>query len=114
MVATLRSDFLSVFQSQPALLGLEVELLPVGPMAVEDVAEVIEGPARVAGLELETGLVQAMLADTGSNDALPLLAFTLRDCTTGAPTAGSTWPSTASVGRCTTRSVEPQRTSSQP
>ena len=79
MVATLRSDFLSVFQSQPALLGLEVELLPVGPMAVEDVAEVIEGPARVAGLELETGLVQAMLADTGSNDALPLLAFTLRE-----------------------------------
>jgi hypothetical protein len=48
-------------------------------MALADFAQVIEGPAKVAGVELEPGLAQAMVADTATDDALPLLAFTLRE-----------------------------------
>ncbi|MGZ8726787.1 MAG: nSTAND1 domain-containing NTPase, partial [Aeromicrobium sp.] len=79
VLATLRSDFLGVFQQHPEVTSMEYELVPVGSMSVADIAQVIEGPARVAGLDLEVGLVQAMVDDTDTEDALPLLAFTLRE-----------------------------------
>ena len=79
MLGTLRADFLGVFQKHPALLDLRCELLQVGPMAPQDVVKVIEEPARVAGLELESGLAAAIVADSATEDALPLLAFSLRE-----------------------------------
>jgi WD40 repeat protein len=79
VVATVRSDFLGLVQSQPALHGATFAELLVGPMPMARVGEVIEGPAAVAGLELEPGLVQAMVSDTGEAGALPLLAFALRE-----------------------------------
>lgn len=79
LAATLRSDFLGAFQTHPALAGVRHESVLLAPMANADMAEVIEGPARVAGLALEAGLAGAMLADTASSDALPLLAFALRE-----------------------------------
>lgn len=79
VVATVRSDFLGQVQSQPALHGATFAELLVGPMPMVQVGEVIEGPASIAGLELEPGLVQAMLHDTGEAGALPLLAFALRE-----------------------------------
>lgn len=79
VLATLRSDFLGSFQDHPAMRRLRFETLPVPQMAVDDFASVIEGPARIAGLELGPGLVQAMIRDTQTSDALPLLAFTLRE-----------------------------------
>ena len=77
--ATLRSDFLASFQDHPAMRGLRVGTFPVPQMQVDDFASVIEGPAKIAGLELGPGLVQAMIGDTKTSDALPLLAFTLRE-----------------------------------
>lgn len=59
--------------------GLRVETFPVPQMQVDDFASVIEGPAKLAGLELGPGLVQAMISDAETSDALPLLAFTLRE-----------------------------------
>jgi hypothetical protein len=50
---------------------------------------VIEGPARVAGLRLEPELVPRLVEDTGSGDALPLLAFTLRELSEGVPRGGT-------------------------
>ena len=47
-------------------------------MPLRSFPEIIEGPARLAGLQLDDGLVEAMVDDTGTRDALPLLAFTLR------------------------------------
>ncbi|NGZ95285.1 MAG: hypothetical protein CV089_03975 [Nitrospira sp. WS110] len=79
VVATLRSDFLGSFQDHPVIRGLRIETVPVPQMAVDDFILVIEGPARVAGIELGSGLVQAMIHDTKTADALPLLAFTLRE-----------------------------------
>ena len=39
--------------------------------------EIIEGPADRFGLRLDAGLSERLVEDTGYNDALPLLAFTL-------------------------------------
>ena len=79
VLATLRSDFLGSFQEHQAVRGLRVEPFAVPQMAVDDFAPVIEGPAGVAGLDLGPGLVQAMISDTQTSDALPLLAFALRE-----------------------------------
>ena len=78
-LGTMRSDFLSQFQNSPALLDVRYESLSVGPMSPEDVAQVIEKPAQLAAIDLEPGLVQALVADAETEDALPLLAFTLRE-----------------------------------
>jgi hypothetical protein len=78
-ICTLRSDFLGDFQQHPAARDLAFEDLKVGPMTVDRLVRVIEGPARLAGIELETGLTEEMIKDTETEDALPLLAFTLRE-----------------------------------
>ena len=79
VMGTLRSDFLGELQNHPAMREARFDTLPVGPMPAESLASVIEGPARKAGLELEDGLTQALIADTEAENALPLLAFTLRE-----------------------------------
>jgi hypothetical protein len=76
---TLRSDFFGRFQSHPALAGTPFETLAVRSMSMDNLLEVIEGPARVAGVDLGDGLAEAMVRDTGTADALPLLAFALRE-----------------------------------
>ena len=83
VVATMRSDFLGAFQTNAALhepsnsREFAYEVVTVDPMPVDRIAEVIEGPARVADLRLGDGLVERMVRDTGTGRALPLLAFTL-------------------------------------
>jgi hypothetical protein len=79
VLATMRSDFLDRFQTDPGLRDLEYEPVTVDPIPSARLPEIIEGPARVAAIELGPGLVAAMLADTATEDALPLLAFTLRE-----------------------------------
>ncbi len=78
ILGLLRSDFLPEFQSQEPWSRLSCESVPLPAIGVEDYPQLIEKPARLAGLELEQGLVQAMIADAGSGDALPILAFGLR------------------------------------
>lgn len=79
VLATLRSDFLSTLQTHPALQSISFDTLPITHLSVDGLVQVIEGPAQLAGLELETGLTQLMLADAATDDSLPLLAFTLRE-----------------------------------
>ena len=76
-VATLRADYVGSLQAHPAWGALPFRQLLLAPMNASHFAEIIRGPARIAGLELEDGLVEALAHDTGSPDALPLLAFTL-------------------------------------
>lgn len=84
VMTTLRSELLGEFQSHPALQDkefghhLRYRAVTVDPMPRRSVPEIIRGPARLAGIELEDGLVEAMVDDIGDQDALPLLAFTLR------------------------------------
>lgn len=78
-IATLRSDFLGDLQVHPATRSLAFEHLQLGPLPKERLVKVIEGPAEMAALRLERGLTEEMIKDTQTDDALPLLAFTLRE-----------------------------------
>ncbi len=81
MVFTLRSDFVAELHRRrdvPALLDSHQNTFSVGPMAKEAMRRVITQPARLCALELEDVLVNRLLDDTGTSDALPLLAFALR------------------------------------
>jgi formylglycine-generating enzyme required for sulfatase activity len=77
VILTLRSDFLPAFEDHPDLQGKR-EGIHVPPLAVDALARIIEGPAEVAGIELESGLVQRMVSESGATTALPILAFVLR------------------------------------
>jgi hypothetical protein len=85
-LATLRADFAGQVQRhavlrEPSKAGeiLATRTVPLGPMPRSSFHTVIEGPATLARLELEPGLTSQLVDDTGSDDALPLLAFVLRD-----------------------------------
>jgi lysozyme family protein len=91
VVATIRSDRLGDWQQHKSVKAspenkgaagqhgeLAFEMLPVGPMPMERIGEIVRGPAAYEGLGVEDELVEAMRADTDTPDALPLLAYTLR------------------------------------
>src|SRR5262249_10537384 len=79
LLCTLRSDFLGAFQDHVALRGIPSETLVVEPLDVVDLPRVIEAPAALAGVAVEQRLVAEMVHDAESQDALPLLAFALRE-----------------------------------
>jgi WD40 repeat protein len=78
-ILTLRSDHLDAWQAAAAAEGIRFESFPLAPLAPARFGEVIEGPARLAGVELGPGLVTAMVTDASRPDGLPLLAFVLRE-----------------------------------
>ena len=75
---TLRSDYLGQLQVAAEDV-IRFEEFSLGPLPLNRIRQIIEGPARVAGLKVEEGLIAAASADAGTEDALPLLAFTLRE-----------------------------------
>jgi len=79
IVLAVRADFYGRCAAYPqlsALLGDNTVL--VGPMARDELRRVIERPAQRAGLWLEPGLVDLLLADCeGEPGALPLLSTAL-------------------------------------
>ncbi len=77
LAATLRSDFLGAFQ-QCDLRGMGFTSLMLPPMEPEQMSEAIARPAERAGVEIAPKLVRRILAEAGTDDALPLLAFALR------------------------------------
>jgi hypothetical protein len=77
-VMALRSDFLGQLQSATALTA-RFEEFSLGPVPLAHVPQIIEGPARVAGLSAEDAFVQQAARDAETEDVLPLLAFTLRE-----------------------------------
>ena len=79
LLTTMRSDFLNDFQLNPATRILEFNSEYIGPLSKDNLIRVIEGPAEMIGLTLENGLAKIMMDDAETDDALPLLAFTLRE-----------------------------------
>jgi len=77
-VIALRSDYLDRLQQAPGLTAA-FEDFPLKPMPIERVRDIIEGPARVAGIAVDDALVAAAMKDAATDDALPLLAFALRE-----------------------------------
>ncbi len=76
-VATLRSDLLGSLQNHALLEDFSYATRTIDPLPRRRLPEVIEGPAEVAGLGLGPGLVNRLVEDAATADALPLLAFTL-------------------------------------
>ena len=77
VLGTMRSDFLGAFQRHPQLRGIDFESLSLGPIKPAGMRRIIEEPARLGALVLGDGLVDRLIADTETPDALPLLSFTL-------------------------------------
>ena len=78
VLATLRVEFL------PEFLGSGQARLFAGPVALgamrpAELVAVVERPAALAGMALEPGLVADVVEDTGTVDALPLLAYLLQE-----------------------------------
>ncbi|MFK7967393.1 MAG: TIR domain-containing protein [Burkholderiaceae bacterium] len=77
VLGTMRSDFLGAFQRHPQLRGIDFESLSLGPIKSAGMRRIIEEPARLGAIILGDGLVDRLIADTETPDALPLLSFTL-------------------------------------
>jgi WD40 repeat protein len=86
-VMSLRSDYLGRLQQEPRLEA-RFEQFSLKPMPLERVREIIEGPAKVAGIAVDDGLGTAAIADAHTEDALPLLAFALRELYDGFASSG--------------------------
>ncbi|MGH3866771.1 MAG: TIR domain-containing protein, partial [Pseudonocardiaceae bacterium] len=83
VVATLRPEFLAPLLGDSALATLATTIYPLRPLRREALCEVIEGPARLAGIGVDDNLVARLIADTDDGEALPLLAFTLAQLADG-------------------------------
>ncbi|MGH3999126.1 MAG: TIR domain-containing protein, partial [Pseudonocardiaceae bacterium] len=89
VVVLMRSEFLDDLRALPALAAAPIEAYVLAPLGQEMLREVIERPAKMARLRLDDGLAAALVADTGSGEALPLLAFILRQLADGLPPGGT-------------------------
>lgn len=79
VIGTLRSDYLDTYQSDRYLANPKSLTFILRPMSEENFREVIEEPAEIAGIDIEKGLVDRIISDTKTGDALPLLSYTLRE-----------------------------------
>src|SRR5262249_36915188 len=82
-VATLRPEFLSPLLADRELSPAPPRIFPLRPLSRQALASVIAEPAQVAGIEIDTELVDRLVTDTGSREALPLLAFSLAQLALG-------------------------------
>ena len=92
VVVTIRSEFLDPLLADLDLTALPVHIVALRPLDMAVLPRVIEGPARLAGLGVDSELVSQMVADTASGDALPLLAFTLEQLAVGLPRGATLSP----------------------
>lgn len=79
VIATLRSDVFSVLLEMPEMADVPLHNYPLRPMPLDRIEKVIAGPASVASIALELGLVDRIVREIPSADTLPLLAFMLRE-----------------------------------
>ncbi len=79
VLLAMRADFFGFGASVPGLgAALEASTALLGPMDETELRTAIEGPARVAGLKVERGVVDLMLRDVaGEPGSLPLLSHAL-------------------------------------
>lgn len=78
VVATIRSEYIGVFQQGPAS-GLFTVPFMVNAMTRAQLRQVIVDPAVATDTTFDGGLVEEILADAGDGDALPLLSYFLSD-----------------------------------
>ena len=80
-VLTMRTNSFPQFQNDPVLATVPKDTFTLDRMLEGSYREVIEGPAALVKpkpLKIDPQLTDALLQDVAGQDALPLLAFTLR------------------------------------
>ena len=79
-ILVMRSDAFPLVQNEPALAALPKDTFTLDMMLEGSYRAVIEGPARLLDqpLKIDPQLTDALLEDISGQDALPVLAFTLR------------------------------------
>ncbi|MGH3826805.1 MAG: TIR domain-containing protein, partial [Pseudonocardiaceae bacterium] len=88
VVGTLRPEFLDPLLGHAGLASVSRSMYPVRPLLREALRAVIEKPAELAGITLDEGLAERLVADTDSGEALPRLAFTLAQLADGVGRGG--------------------------
>ena len=97
VVATLRPEFLAPLLLDPRLAAFPTRLYDLRPLRRPALRAVIEKSAELAGLAVADGLVDRLIDDTDTGEALPLLAFTLAQLAMESPAAaGCRIPGTTS------------------
>lgn len=76
VVMGMRADFSAHAMSHPELVSALAHPVPVGPLTRTELRTAIEGPARIAGLTFQDGLVDLLMEE--HEGALPLLSHALR------------------------------------
>ncbi len=79
LVLAMRSDTFDSVMEQRLLEGIDCSVHPLAPIPLSRIGDVITGPAGRVGLEIEPALVDQVIRDAGTGDALPLLSFTLEN-----------------------------------
>ncbi|MFL6119273.1 protein kinase domain-containing protein [Actinophytocola sp.] len=80
VVLAVRADFVEHCITLPSLKPSLNAPYVLGPLTADELARVVTMPAEAAGLELEPGLVDRLIADAGHDSgALPRLAHALRE-----------------------------------
>jgi Novel STAND NTPase 1 len=87
-VATVRSEYFSTSPERVGLAEAIDDTLVIEPLSRAQLGEVIGRPARRSGLEFDPGLIERMIEDTAGGDAVPLLAYTLRELAGRATSTG--------------------------
>lgn len=79
----MRSEYLESLQDllaqQDNATAINSDLMTLETLPLERISQLIRGPAEVAGLTVEDGLLSSATQDAATTDALPLLAFALRE-----------------------------------
>jgi WD40 repeat protein len=88
VVAILRAEFLDQLLIDADLAVLPSHPYVLRPLHREALRTVIESPAELAGIGVDEDLVARLIDDTGSGEALPLLAFTLARLADGVARGG--------------------------
>ncbi len=78
VLATLRVEFLGDLL-ESAESRLFTQPVAIGALGRDELTEVVEKPADAVGMRFAPGVVARIVADTGSGDALPLLAHLLQE-----------------------------------
>lgn len=88
VVGTLRPEFLDQLLADRDLAGLPTRVQPLRPLRQDALRSVIEGPAQLTGIKIDDSFVRRLVSDTGSGEALPLLAYTLAELAEGVGRGG--------------------------
>jgi energy-coupling factor transporter ATP-binding protein EcfA2 len=88
LVGTMRPEFLEPLLTDAAMAALPKRVQTIAPLRRDALRAVVAEPARLAGIDVDDALVDRLVADTDSGDALPLLAYTLAELAEGVQRGG--------------------------